>query len=191
MRRSRLLPTMHRLMIAILAATVCVGVTTTMTASEPKARQAQPDPASTGGSDDRWEERKARAREDVEYLEALLKAKQAACRLAEVKVTTATTYKAEIDRQKQKGVASTFDTKQREIGLAECQADFELRRVELKDVEIRLARTRRRLKAIERSGAAVDQDPTFLNEDRFRDLEIKYELLKSDFDQLHRSSKRQ
>lgn len=127
--------------------------------------------------DDPWEERKIRAREDVEYLEASYKAALAEYREAEQRSALAQGLKTDLDRQKQKGYISTFMLRQAEMGITENQSQVEMRRVDLKDAEIRLARARRRLKAVERSGA-VPEPESFQAEDRFRDLEIKYERLR-------------
>lgn len=156
--------------------------------AEPSAEKKQP-PAPAPApepQDDPWEERKARAREDVEYLEALHKAKLAECREAELRSAYVLALKTDIDRQKQKGYIATSMVRQSEVGIAENQAQLEMRRVELKDVEIRLARSRRRLKAIERSGAANEPE-TFQAEDRLHELEIKYERLRREFELAERT----
>jgi hypothetical protein len=177
---------MRRVMGAVVIAAIAFFIAVTLTAAPPAppAVKRVTTPAEVG--DDPWEERKARAREDVEYLEAYHRAKQAESRAAELRVAFSDTHKADMERQKQKGYTSTFEVKQGEIRLAESRSQLELRRVELKDVEIRLARSRRRLKAIERSGA-VDVPESLLSEDRFRELEIKYELLRSEFEQVKRA----
>ncbi|SIO40080.1 hypothetical protein SAMN05444166_4392 [Singulisphaera sp. GP187] len=129
--------------------------------------------------DDPWEERKTRAREDFEYLEALRKAKLAECHEAEMRNSLALVAKTDMDRQKLKGFLSTFAIRQTEMTIAENQAQLEIRRVELKDIEIRLARTQRRLKAVERS-AAISETETVQTQtdDRVRELEIKCERLR-------------
>src|SRR5437763_1603302 len=71
-------------------------------------RPAAPVPAPAAEvPDDHWEERKMQAREDVEYLEALRKAEETECREAELRNKHALALKSDIDRQKQKGYAST------------------------------------------------------------------------------------
>ncbi|WP_074316885.1 hypothetical protein [Singulisphaera sp. GP187] len=131
--------------------------------------------------DDPWEERKTRAREDVEYLQAFHKAKLAECREAELRNTFALALKTEMDRQKQKGFASTYTMQQAAMSIAENQSQLEMRRVELKDVEIRLSRALRRLKAVERSASAYDTE-VVQSDDRLRELEIKYERLRREFE---------
>lgn len=145
--------------------------------------EAAPTPAAAV-VDDRWEERKARAREDVEYFESYYKARQTECRAAELRIAFTAAYKADVDRQKDKGYVSTSAVKQADIGLAESQSQLELRLVELKNAEIRLARARRRLRTIERSNEADDPEPPTSIEDRCRELEIKFDLLRSELNQL-------
>lgn len=135
---------------------------------------------------DPWEERKIRAREDVEFLEVFLRAKQAECREAELRATHEAARKAEGDRQHQKGYTSALFKSQGGLNLAETLTQFELRRAELKDAEIRLARARRRLRAVERSGSAVE-DQGSLAEDRIRELELKFERLRDLMDRAKRT----
>lgn len=134
-----------------------------------------------GAEDDPWEERKLRGREDVEYLEALRKAKLAECREAELRQAAALALKVDIDRQKQKGYASAFVIHQTELSMAENQSQLEMRRVELKEIDIRLARARRRLKAVERSPSAYEAESPAA-EDRLHELELKYERLRREFE---------
>ena len=159
-----------------------------VTASSSASPQAPPDPKTTTPAiaDEHWEERKARAREDVEYCGVYLAAKQAENRAAELRVAVSVTYKAEMDRQKDKGYASPLQMKLGEISLAESQSQLATRRVELKDAEIRLARARRRLLAVERSGASVDPEPQDAA-DALRRLEIKYERLRTEFEEVKRT----
>ena len=124
--------------------------------------------------------------EDVEFLEAFLKAKQAECREAELRATHETARKAEGDRQHQKGYTSTLFKSQGGLNLAETLTQLELRRAELKDAEIRLARARRRLKAVERSGA-VEEVQGSQAEDRIRELELKFERLRDLMDRAKRA----
>ena len=187
MRMSRLLFTTRRLMVAaVIAAISLLFVAITLTAAPPITPQTTQ--AATPAEVDvkRWEDRKARVREEVDYNEAYHRAKQAEARTAELRIAASASYKADLDRQKQKGYTSTFVVKQADIGLAECQSQYEMRLVELKDAEIRLARSRRRLKAIEHSDVPETPEPQLIIEDRFRDLEIKYEILRSEFDQVKR-----
>jgi|GEM_PF-4364228 len=152
------------------------------TSTSTPAPATVPDPL-----DDPWEERKTVARENVEYLEALHKAKQAECREAELRNTFALDLKTDIDRQKRKGIASTYTVQQTEITIAENQSQLEMRRVELKDIEIRLARARRRLKAVERSGSAMESEAEETHaEDRVRALEIKNERLQREIETVRR-----
>jgi hypothetical protein len=186
MRLPHLLFTMRRAMTAFVIAAIALLINVALTAAPPAQTQVKRIIAPAEVGDDIWEERKARAREDIEYLEAYYRAKQAESRAAELHVASSVAYKTDIERQKQKGYTSTFVVKQGDINLADCEAQFELRRVELKDAEIRLARSRRRLKAIERSRTVDGSEPLLSSEDRFRELEVKYELLRSEFDQVKR-----
>jgi chromosome segregation ATPase len=136
-------------------------------------------------SDDPWEERKARAREDVEYLEIFQGAKQAEFREAELRFSIASAWKVDMDRQNQKGYTSTFTKNQGDLSLAEALTQREMRRSEVKDVEIRLARARRRLKAVERSGASPEPEIS-QSDDRLRELERKYERLRADYESTKR-----
>lgn len=183
MRVPRLLITMRRMLVAASVAATALLVTVTMTAAPPAPLQVEraTTPAEVG--DDHWEERKARAREDVEYLETFYRARQAESRAAELRVASKAANKADMDRQKEKGYTSTVSVSLAVIQLAESESAFELRRVELKDAEIRLARSRRRLKSLERSSAVDDPEPGLVSEDRIRELETKFELLRSEFDQ--------
>lgn len=138
--------------------------------------------------DDPWEERKARAREDVEYLEAYLRAKQAECREAEQRVTTFTTWRVDQERLKQKGIVSPFQSNIAGLNMSEYQSELEMRRVEVKDVEIRLNRARRRLKQVERSGTVPPTDPASSNDDRIRELEQKVERLRKELERSSRYS---
>ncbi|WP_435008815.1 hypothetical protein P12x_000064 [Tundrisphaera lichenicola] len=133
---------------------------------------------------DPWEERKERAREDVEFLESRRTAKLAEIHEAEVRVAINEAWKVDHERQKKKGILSPFQIRQATLILAEGESQLAMKRVDLKDVEIRLARARRKVKAIEQSPGyeAVDDQA----EDRFRDLEIKYDRLRSEFDRIKR-----
>ena len=50
---------------------------------------------------------------------------------------------------KKVGILTPFQMRQAEIIMAEGQSQLEMKRVDLKNVEIRLARSRRRLKAVQ------------------------------------------
>src|SRR4051812_29517202 len=95
--------------------------------TEKRATAPAPVPAAEA-EDDPWEERKMQAREDVEYLGTLLKAKQAELREAELRNSAALAHKVDIDRQKQKGYASGFVINQSELSIAENQSQLETRR---------------------------------------------------------------
>ncbi len=185
MRVPRSTFTVRPVMVAVVIAALALSITVTLTAAPPAPPEVKEVTTLAEVGDNHWEERKAQAREDVEYLEAYHRAKQAESRVAELRVASSVTHKADMDRQKQKGYTSTFDVRQGEIRLAESQAQLAMRRVELKDAEIRLARSRRRLKALERSGA-VDGPEPLPSEDRFRELEFKYERLRSELEQVRR-----
>jgi hypothetical protein len=186
MRGPRLLSLMRRVMGAVGIAAIAFFIAVTLTAAPPTPTEVKgvTTPAEVG--DDPAEERKAQAREDIAYLQAYHRAKQAECRAAELRVAASLTYKADMDRLKKKGLTSTSQVRQGEIGLADGQAQLETRRVELKEAEILLARSRRRLEAIERSGAVDGPEPP-LSEDRLRELEIKYERLRSELEQVKRA----
>jgi hypothetical protein len=179
----------HGWMILAAGMTAALGPATAGAQSPPAPAQA-PAPAAPKAAeapaadpDDPWEERKLRAREDVAYLEALLKAKQAEYHEAEIRYQASSAHKVDIDRQKQKGYASAFVVNQSALSIAEHQSQLEMRRVEQKDAEIRLARARRRLRAVERSPSAYDPETLQAQtEDRFRDLELRFESLRRDFE---------
>jgi hypothetical protein len=177
---------MRRVMGAVGIAAIAFFIAVSLSAAPPTPTEVEgvTTPAEVG--DDPAEEGKAQAREDVAYLEAYHRAKQAECRAAELRVAASLTYKADMDRQKKKGFTSTFQVRQGEIGLADSRSQLETRRVELKEAEILLARSRRRLAAIERSGAPDGPEPPLI-EDRLRGLEIKYERLRSELERLERA----
>ncbi|WP_435017874.1 hypothetical protein TA3x_005495 [Tundrisphaera sp. TA3] len=154
-------------------------------APQPPAPAPAPVEPADDVTDDPWEERKIRAREDVAYLEALQKAKQAECRESELRVATFTRWQADLARQKQKGLTTPFQLNITDVNLAEYQSEMEMRRVEQKDIEIRLARARRKLRAVERSGA-VPEAESVPNDDRIRELEIKVERLRKEMERASR-----
>jgi len=177
---------MRRVMVAVGIAAIALLIAVSLTAAPPAPDQVKGVTTPAGGGDDPADESLAQAREDVEYLQAYHRAKQAECRAAELRIAASLTYKADMDRLKKKGFTSTFQVRQGEIGLADSQAQLETRRVELKEAEILLARSRRRLEAIERPGAVGGPQPP-LSEDRLRELEIKYERLRSELEQVRRA----
>jgi len=169
--------------VVVAAIAIFIFITVTLTAAPPAPLQVERATTPPEVGDDEWEERKARAREDVEYLETFYRARQAESRAAELRVASKAANKADMDRQKEKGYTSAVSVNLAVIQLAESESAFELRRVELKDAEIRLARSRRRLKTIERSNSVDGPEQVLVSEDRLRQLEIKHELLQSAFDQ--------
>jgi hypothetical protein len=182
--------TTRRVSGAVVIAAIALFITVTLTAAPPAPLQGVRVSPPAEVDDDQWEERKARAREDVEYFEVYYKAKQAESRAAELRVASTASYKADIDRQRQKGYTSTYAVNQAEIQLAEDESALNMRQVELKFADVRLARSRRRLKSIERSSAVDGPEPVLVSEDRLRELETRYELLRSELDQVKRLMKK-
>ena len=111
----------------------------------------QPKPAAQGAPPD-WdsEEEQIRAREDVVNLEAWVKAKRAQLREADLRVAVIKERQSNLDRQKSKGYISGVVHNTGEVSVVEAEADRETRAAELKEVETRRDRARRRLALIDR-----------------------------------------
>lgn len=108
-----------------------------------RADAEQQPPAPSVTAEDRLE-----AREDVELLEAYVKAKQAQVRHAELRVKLLQTYRDDARAKRAKGYLLATAVAEREMQLAEGETELAFRAAELKDFQVRLERARRRLAAL-------------------------------------------
>ena len=123
----------------------------TMGALQPGPSHAQ-GPTPTPDTRPDWvrEEDRTRAREDIANLDAYVKAKAARLREADLRLALVQERQAGLVRQKSKGMVSGLTHYQGEVAVAEIEAERETRAAELKEVETRRDRAKRRLALIDR-----------------------------------------
>jgi|GEM_PF-6261487 len=149
--------------------------------------EPDPDEASLPSTDNPRAELKLRAREDVEFFEIYRRAKLVEFNEAELRMRIALATKADVEAQRQKKYTSRFAMHQSEMSIAETQSQLEMRRVELKEVEIQLARAKRRVKSLDQPPSAVISNleqtaASDLLEERLRGVRLKHDQLRRDFE---------
>jgi hypothetical protein len=101
----------------------------------PTSTTSQP----TGG------EEKLEASEDVELLDAYIKAKQFQVRQAELRVNLAKVYRDDSKRKVELGYLNSVVLRERELQVSEAETELAFRIAELKDFQVRANRAKRRL----------------------------------------------
>ena len=85
-------------------------------------------------------------------LDAYLKAKKYQLREAEFRLQVTRAHLGDLDRQQKKGMTSAYVRMMGELSVVEAEADRETRAAELKDMEMRRDRAKRRMARIDRGG---------------------------------------
>jgi hypothetical protein len=113
----------------------------------------KPAPDADAGHASERDEWRIRAGEELASLDAYIKAKKYQLREAEFRIQVARAYLGNVDRQQKKGVTSTYTRMLGELSVVEAEADRETRAAELKDMEMRRDRAKRRIAPIDRGGS--------------------------------------